>query len=168
MSILRTQSLLWGVVLALGVAGCSHENPRVTTRFNQQATLEGELPFSPLQEKVITSWVDTKNAQMATLYGNDLAVQYARSHAGGNYPVGSVLSLVTWHQQEDERWFGGRIPAAPKSVEYVVVGSSADHTATYSYQDYEGQPLKKIAAEEGTTASDREQFLLSQRASVLP
>lgn len=37
------------------------------------------------------------------------------------------LSLVTWKQQEDRRWFGARIPAASKSVELVVAGTAAEH-----------------------------------------
>jgi|SRR5271167_1418535 len=37
------------------------------------------------------------------------------------------LSLVTWKQQEDRRWFGAKIPAASKSVELVAVGTAADH-----------------------------------------
>ena len=40
---------------------------------------------------------------MYTLFGNDLAVQYAHTNPQHDYPAGSVLSLVTWSQQEDPR-----------------------------------------------------------------
>ncbi|MGA7237229.1 MAG: hypothetical protein WBY44_16205 [Bryobacteraceae bacterium] len=44
------------------------------------------------------------------------------------YPIGAVLALVTWTKQEDDRWFGARIPAEVKSVEFV--GVTAGRMAT--------------------------------------
>lgn len=155
-------SCLAGAVLLSGVLGCSSENARVTTRLNDDAGLAAELPSHPMQGKVITSWIDTRNATMSTLFGNDVAARYARTNAEMKYPVGSVLSLVTWSQQEDPRWFGGKIPAKPKSVEIVAVG------AAYSYQLYEGSPLKKVASVEGAAPNDRAAYLLAQRAAVMP
>ena len=38
---------------------------------------------------------------MSVLYGNDVMAQYARSNARPDYPPGSVLSLVTWTETED-------------------------------------------------------------------
>jgi hypothetical protein len=105
---------------------------------------------------------------MCTLFGNDLAVQYARSHSQRDYPAGSVLSLVTWKQQEDGRWFGGRIPAAPKSVEFVTVRAGAENRLSYSYQEFNGAPLKKVTDQEGPAPNERAEYLLSQRAAVMP
>ena len=111
------------------------------TTLNQGAALVGELPSNPMQGKVITSWVDKQASTMSTMFGNDVAVRYARTNPEAKYPAGSVLSVVTWSQQEDPRWFGGNIPAKAKSVEFVSVGTGVN---AYSYQRYEG-----IAAEEG-------------------
>jgi len=155
--------IVWFTALLLAAAGCSKENPRVATAPNQQAAL-GMLPMDPLQGKVITSWIDRRNSTMSTLFGNDLAVQYARSGARNDYPAGSVLSLVTWQQQEDARWFGGTIPAAPKSVEFVTVQSGP----SYAYQRYEGSPLKRVELEVVTNQDSRVFQFLSQRAAVLP
>jgi hypothetical protein len=83
-------------------------------------------------------------------------------------PAGSILSLVTWNQQEDSRWFGAKIPATPKSVEIVTVGTTSDQKPSYSYQQYEGSPLNKISEQQGATPNDRAAFLLSQRAAVMP
>ena len=58
---------------------------------------------------------------MSTLYGNDVAVRYARMNPQQDYPAGSVLSLVTWVQREDGHWFGAKIPGPVKSVEFVTV-----------------------------------------------
>jgi hypothetical protein len=81
---------------------------------------------------------------------------------------GSVLSLVTWTQRDDDRWFGAKIPDQVKSVEFVFVGVAADGRPLYSYQEYEGKPLKRVTAQEGRTLNDRGAYLLSQRAAVMP
>jgi hypothetical protein len=158
----------WILLLALALGGCVSENPRVVTRLNDSAALAGDLPFNPLRDKVITSWIDKAGSTMSTLYGNDAAIVYARANASHDYLGGTVLSVITWTQQEDPRWFGGNIPQKVKSVEFVTVGTGADHQPTYSYEEYEGAPLKKTSAQAGPTPSDRTTFLLSQRAAVMP
>ena len=156
------------VASLLGLTGCSEQNPRVATTLNQRAPLAGDLPSNPLQSKVITSAINQRDSTMWTLFGNDLAVKYARTNSRHDYPAGSVLSLVTWEQQEDSRWFGGRIPAAPKSVEIVTVSMGAEHRLSYSYQEFEGTALKKMSDQEGPAPNDRAAYLLSQRAAVMP
>ena len=105
---------------------------------------------------------------MSTLFGNDLAVDYARSHSQHDYPPGSALALITWTQREDPRWFGARIPAALKSMELVTVNLGAQHRPSFSYQDFEGSPLKKTSAQESGAPSERAAYLLSQPAAVMP
>jgi hypothetical protein len=156
---------LLGALVSVGLGGCSDKtNPRVVTRLNQDAALVGALPSNPLRGKVITSWVDKKDSTMSTLFGNDVAWQHARTNAEMTYPAGSVLSVVTWGEQEDPRWFGGNIPQGAKSVEFVTVTSPV----TYSYQRYEGSPLKKVASVEGNDPKERAAYLLAQRAAVMP
>jgi hypothetical protein len=99
---------------------------------------------------------------MSTLYGNDVAVQYARANAEKMYPAGSVLSVVTWSEQEDPRWFGAKIPQKVGSVEFVTVTGPG----AYSYQRYEGSPLKRVAMD--ATTNERADYLLAQRAAVMP
>ncbi|KAI9451718.1 hypothetical protein F5148DRAFT_1289976 [Russula earlei] len=80
---------------------------------------------------------------MSILYGNEIAVAYARSGGKGlAYPGGSVLSLVTWEQQEDKHWFGGNIPKKIQSVEMVAF----DSAASLKYTDYVGAPLQQHLA----------------------
>jgi hypothetical protein len=154
---------LLSAVLAAGLVACSDKtNPRVMTRLNDDAALLGELPSNPLKGKVITSWVNKHDATMSTMLGNEVAVQYARTNAEMQYPTGAVLSVVTWNQQEDPRWFGGSIPQKTRAVEFVkVTGPGA-----YTYQRYEGSPLKKV--EDGVAPNDRAAYVLSQRAAVMP
>jgi hypothetical protein len=155
------------VTLMCGLAACSAPNPAVQTKFNQEASLPGGLPANPMQGKVITSWVDHKNATMSTLYGNDAAVHSARSKSQRQYPAGSMLSLVTWRQQEDPRWFGARPPATPVSVEFLTVDAAAGNLS-YEYESYAGVPWKRTSTEEGPTPGQRAAFLLAQQAAVMP
>ncbi|HXC97247.1 MAG TPA: hypothetical protein VNU92_16215 [Edaphobacter sp.] len=159
---MRTASvflLCSGVVLSS--AGCSgNVNPHVATRLNQDATVNG-LPSNPMQGKVITSWINKQDSTMSTMFGNEVAVGYARTNAAAQYPVGSTLSVVTWDQQEDPRWFGGNIPQKVKAIEFVTVTAPG----TYSYERFEGSPLKQVA---GVDSKDREESLIGMRAAVMP
>ena len=147
-------------VIALALLfGCSGKQQAPT--INHSATLIGTLPYNPLGWKVVTSSLNQRSGTMSTLYGNDIAVKYARSHADSTYPSGAVLALVTWTEQDDPHWFGGRIPSAPQSVEFVIVpqGGGPD------YQRYEGSPLALVDA---PNAVERVGYLTSQRAAVMP
>lgn len=149
-------------VMLLGLVGCSSGvNPRVATRLNDDAALVLD-GANPMQGKVITSWIDRKAGTMLSLLGNDVAIEHARTNAKFNYPAGSILSVITWQQQEDPRWFGGSIPAKPRSVEIVTVGGA------YLYRRYEGAPLKKVAEESAAVPGERAAYVLSQRAAVMP
>ena len=160
---LSVRASFLAAALSLGFGGCSDRtNPRVETKLNQDAALVGDLPSNPLQGRVITSWINKRDSTMSTLYGNDVAVQYARTNAETMYPAGSVLSVVTWSQQEDPRWFGAKIPQKVGSVEFVAVTGPG----SYTYQRYEGSPLKKV--EDSVAPNDRGAYVLSQRAAVMP
>jgi hypothetical protein len=80
-------------------------------------------PATPVPEgRVITSWIDPKSSTMSTLYGNDQAVDYARTNADQKYPDGALLTLVTWKQMADDHWFGARIATLPGVVQTLTNG----------------------------------------------
>lgn len=165
--ILSLSTFLLSVFL-LNTFGCSGAEPKVSATIDQSASLAGELPANPLQWKVITSAISHADSTMSTLYGNDVAVRYARANSQHIYPTGSVLSLVTWAQREDDRWFGAKIPDRVKSVEFVFVDATADGRQSYAYRDYEGAPLTMVSQQKGFAPNDRTAYLLAQRAAVLP
>jgi Cytochrome P460 len=156
------------LAILLLVAGCANDAPRIVANPNTEASLSGNLPFDPLQWRVITSEINPAASTMSTLYGNDIAVKYVRSHAELEYPPSSVLALVTWHQKEDDRWFGANIPGKVVSVEFVSVESGPDKKPVISYQHYEGATLQKSAALDDSAAKIRTAYLLTQRAAVMP
>ena len=168
MTALIKAKFLFCVALTLSVAGCASDEPKIAAEFNQGASLHGELPENPLQWRVITSALNKGDSTTSTLYGNDVAVAYARSHSPRDYPSASVLSLVTWTQVGDARWFGAKIPALVKSAEFVTVSATASGQPSYSYEKYEGTPLRKAAAQDARVSSERVTYLLSQRAAVMP
>ncbi len=161
----RFYLLVFTVCLAL--VGCPNPNSPGTATTNQKAMLNGELITNPLKWRVITCGANPNESTMSTVFGNDIAIQYSRRYAEGNYPAGSMLSLVTWWQQDDTRWFGARMPAETKSVELVTVGTSEIGQLSYAYQKYESSPLKRVAVVENQ-AGLRVAYILSQRAAVMP
>jgi hypothetical protein len=156
------------LVCALSIFGCSGHSSALAPSLNQGAALVGDLPANPLQWKIITNAIDKPDSTMSTLYGNDVAVEYARTHSQRDYPLGSILSLVTWTQREDPRWFGAKIPDRVSAVEFVTVGATPDGHISYAYASYVGAPLKKASDQQSATPHDRTLYLLTQRAAVLP
>ncbi len=158
-----------GFGIALGAPGCSKTAPPADSAlFNREAGLPADLPFHPFDWQVVTSSLNPAEGTMSTLYGNDPAVAHARTGAPGAYPAGAVLALVTWYQKDDAHWFGGRIPARIKSIEFISVEAAPDNAPAYSYQDYEGIPLAQLPPPEGPTLQARIDAIVTQRAAVLP
>jgi hypothetical protein len=142
------------VALLLTTSGCAHTASN-SEAINENAVLPAGLPMDPLRWKVITSSVDATHQKMSTLFGNDLAIASARS-GKPEYAPGSVLSMVTWAQQEDRHWFGARIPKHFETMEIVKV----DGKASASYQ--------RIGTVSAGDDEARKAYILGQRASVMP
>jgi hypothetical protein len=121
------------------MTGChGHRQPSASDLFNDNAKLNGALPYPVLQWRPLTSSVDRGSLTTATLFGNDAAVSAAVS-GQTSYPANAVLGLVTWQQRDDPHWFGARIPDAPKSVEFVEFGTGAVPV----YRHFAGSPLSE-------------------------
>jgi hypothetical protein len=155
--------------------GCS-DGGRVaplSATINENASLSAAaasiLPANPLKWRIITSAIDPQNSTMSTLYGNDIAIQYARANFKHDYPAGSQIALVTWKRRDDPRYFGARIPDSIKSIEFVSVNAAPDGGATqYAYERFEGNPLAKTQSDISAPPSPSGSALLNQRAAVLP
>ena len=112
---------------------------------NKAAALPASLPYQPFGWGAITMYVDPKTHTTATLYGDDAAVQ-ALSNAPKSeptapaYPTGAVLALVTWTQRDDPHWFGGRIPDAPESAEFVRIATAGQIN---EYRRFSGKGLQE-------------------------
>ena len=152
--------------LALGLSGCGSSGAPPAS-INNRARLDGPLPLNPLEWKAIESSIDRRESTMSTLYGNDAAAQCAR-RGGRDYPAGATLALVTWTEQDDPLWFGGKIPGPAKSVEFVRVTPGEGGRPSYAYEKYQGTPLAPAPPLDGQASEARAAYLLSLRAAVLP
>jgi hypothetical protein len=133
---------------------------------NRAAALPSSLPYQPLTWSAITMFVDPGTHTMATLYGNEAAMQSV--HPRGTvmspaYGTGAVLALVTWAQREDPHWFGARIPDAPKSVEFVEVHDGQQQI----YRLFAGPGLSEDRAVSSADGS-RTEFILRLTPAPLP
>jgi hypothetical protein len=157
--------LLAAAALTIAFTGCQSTRPEPAS-INQQAALTGALPYNPLAWRIVTTWTNPSKATTSTLYGNDIAVDHARSSSDHTYPAGAVLALVTWSQRDDPHWFGARIPAAPQSVEFVTMSSTQGQSPTY--QRFQGSPLAPVNTADVSANTQRVEYVLSQRAAVMP
>jgi Haem-binding domain/Cytochrome P460 len=138
---------------------------------NSAAPLPGSLPFQPLDWSAITMYVDPRTHTTATLYANDAAMQAVQARrappiggpSGPTYPAGAVLALVTWVERDDPHWFGARIPAIPRSVEFVQVSTGGQT----NYRSFSGAGL----IEDHSTpspAAQRTRFMRDLTPAQLP
>jgi hypothetical protein len=125
--------------------------------------LNDELKENPLLMHPLTSSVNPKDSMMSTLYGNDIAFDYAKKNLGSNYPNGAVLYEVKWKQKPDELWFGANVPGEKKSVEKITF--KEENSSEYEF--FEGKILKKIKRDSATENS-RKEIIVSQRMAVSP
>lgn len=138
---------------------------------NTAAVLPASLPYQPLAWNAITMYVDPRNRTMATLYGNDTALQAVNPRraiqsvmSNPGYSAGSVLALITWAQREDPHWFGGRIPDRPESVEFVEVAGSGQASR---YRSFAGNGLAEDHRDM-KAAAQRTTFMLALPPARLP
>lgn len=122
-----------------------------------------ELKENPLLMHPLTSSVNPKDIIMSTLYGNDIALNYAKKNLGSNYPNGAVLYEVNWKQKPDELWFGANVPNEIISVEKITFKEENSS----EYEVFEGKPLKKIKRDSAIENS-RKENIVSQRMAVSP
>lgn len=148
------------ILLLLIAAGCKQQNNHAG-ELNDAATLPQKLNFNQMGLKVITSMSNKKQATMSTLYGNELALDYTKSK-GDSATGGMVFALVSWKQQDDERWFGAKIPGQFQSVEILTTKANGK-TLDTSYKIY-----KDKWQTDPLTEKTRIKYILAQKASVMP
>ena len=160
-----TQFVLAGVSI-VSLSACDHAGA-IDRLPDSAASLRGVLPYDPFEWPVIATFVDPGQETMATLVGNAIAVRAARSNDGPTYPVGSVLSLVTWRQRDDPDWFGARVPEVVQSVEFVELRAEGGNSPTATYAGFSSPSLDPSSISSGQKQT-RIHYLLTQRASRMP
>lgn len=144
------------------LASCQQNSENI---LNLEASLEqsDELKENPLLMKPITSSIQPKIKTMSTLYGNDIAFDYAKTHFSSDYPKNAVLYEVTWAQKPDELWFGANIPKNIISVEKI----SFPDNGFVLYEMFQGKTLKRVKTDH-KNENLRIEAILSQKMAVSP
>ncbi|HMV08176.1 MAG TPA: hypothetical protein PK325_00885 [Cyclobacteriaceae bacterium] len=116
-------------IIGLLIAGCAKEQHH--DLYNESASRldVSEIGFNPLEGEVISTFINTKDTTMSTLYANDSAARHAEQRTP--YADGDLLSLVTWKQREDPYWFGGNIPDKVATIEIVRFESGRPVYSTF-------------------------------------
>ena len=122
--------------------------------------LPDSLGGLPLRGKLLTQSVNTRDKTTSSLFGNAAATRSAWS--GQGYGPGSVLSLVSWSQRDDEHWFGGRIAKDVVSVEVLRFGANGKP----DYACYTGPGLEKKTLDSAAVAQ-RVQYITAKKAAVV-
>ncbi|WP_413670552.1 hypothetical protein ACEN9X_11770 [Mucilaginibacter sp. Mucisp86] len=153
-------SLLTACTLML--AACS-DNKQVEL-YNTRAALPASPKYNLDGLKVITSFVNKTRGTASTLYGNEFALKAAIE---GNKIIAAneVFILVTWKQQDDDHWFGAKIPSDVESVEVIKTASSGNNVVI-NYEQLNGKSLDLKTDTVGQT--ERIKYILGQKPSVLP
>jgi hypothetical protein len=160
---MKTSPILFAAFVLI-LSACNNRKP-AQELLNKKAAIPASFNFSKAGLKVITSSINKKEQTMSTLYGNDLALKTAIS-GSTNYPPGENLTLVTWKQQDDDRWFGARIPGDLLSVEVVKTVTSNTGNAIVSYQKFSGHEL--TPASDIPNQQERIKYIFAQKPSVMP
>jgi hypothetical protein len=159
---------LFHIFSVLALTGCSKHRTPSAELVNQEAAWPAGLPVNPLTWRAITSTADNRMSTMATLFGNEPAINQVRETQEGDYPSGSELALVTWNERDDPHWFGAKIPGQIRSIEFVKFGGLPEKSHLYTYQRFEGTPLKIITDSNTETSQLRIRQILNLQPSVMP
>jgi len=146
------------------LSACNNRKP-AEELLNKKAAIPTSFNFSKAGLKVITSSINKKEQTMSTLYGNDLALKTAIS-GSKSYLPGENLTLVTWKQQDDDRWFGAKIPGDLLSVEVIKTINSSTEGIVTNYQRFAGKEL--VADTDTAHQQERISYIFSQKPSVMP
>lgn len=105
------------IALVFIISSC---NTNSGVNLNEEASIQNlrDLTENPLLLNAITTSINPKNNTMSVLYGNIIAYTCART-GNTNYTEGAVLYEVTWQQQNDEQWFGAKIPKSISTIERI-------------------------------------------------
>lgn len=151
-----------GIVVTL--SACDGNKVKNAGELNTKASLPASLNFTSLGYEVITSSINKKLGTMSTLYGNKLALTTAI--AGTNdVKAGEEFALITWKQQNDDRWFGAKIPGDLQSVETIKTVENGT-LVTVNYKCFDG---KALAPHTDTLKNaERIKYIFAQQPSVMP
>lgn len=131
---------------------------------NDKAALPSAFKLDTLGLKTMSSFINKKLGTMSILYANPLALKNAIIGLK-EHQAGEVFTLITWKQQDDDHWFGGKIPGYLLSAE-VIKTTSTGNSIFINYKKYNGRNL--VADQDTMHQQDRIKYIFDQQPSVMP
>ena len=140
------------------------DNIKNVQLLNDKAALPSAFKLDTMGLKVMSSFINKKLGTMSILYANPLALKNAVI-GSEDHQAGEVFALITWKQQDDENWFGGKIPGYLLSAEVIKTTSTGNRTFI-NYKKYDGKNL--VASQDTLHQQDRIKYIFDQQPSVMP
>ena len=151
---------------ALTLTACTTTPDNHAGELNTRASLPDSFNFKSKGLHVITSSINKRENTTAVLYGNAAAQKFARAAVPAD-SVGVVMTLVTWNQEDDGRWFGARIPGDLLCAETVTI-TGKPAAPQIKFELFNGALLKRETDTDGIDTAQRIKYILGQKASILP
>ncbi len=117
-------------------------------------------------QAVISSSANANEATISILFGNAQAHTNSLSNAGRHVP-GEVLTLVTWQQIHNPRWYGSDINGRLKKIETVHVLRGSGHSLRYQYEVTNGATFRGDD-ENQKNREKRISYIIGLKPSVFP
>jgi len=114
--------------------------------------------------RVITSVINNRDSTISVIYGNDLALDFAKNRQA-NHLAGEKYVMVTSRQKPMPHWYGTSMNEGVERVEYVtaIVGIAGRVQFDYTVEHYND---KKTKSQDDNVA--RIEFIANQSAAVFP
>lgn len=138
--------------------------PVLSCKRNTQTVLAPEYLHHESGSQVITSLINIKKNTIAIIYGNDRAVQFARS-AGKDHQPGERYVMVTSKQKPMPNWYGANMNGGIISIETVNIIASEKGDIDY---DYRRTNMDSAGINDDINKEIRIKFITSQPAAAYP
>lgn len=150
---------------ALFLAVACREKP--TENRNGLAAIPASFGFEAMHLKTITTFINQKNGETSTLYGNQAAYE-AMKNATAAVDGEKKLVVVTWKLAEDPAWFGAMTPGAFLSIETLQAFGRLHADSAVNYEKFNGQQLSKDNTVHEQEKLRRIQLILSLQPAITP
>lgn len=138
-----------------------------TENRNDPAAIPASFGFETMHLKTITTFINQKDGETSTLYGNQAAYEALKT-ATAAVDGEKKLVVVTWKPAEDPAWFGAMTPGEFLSIETLQSSGRLRADSAVNYEKFNGQQLTKDNTVHEQEKLRRIQLILSLQPAITP
>lgn len=131
---------------------------------NVPASLPEDFQFEKMGLKTIGATINPEAGTNGILYGNNNALTSLKNPAL-SIKGEKILTLVTWKQRDDPRWFGAKSPYDFLMIEVLKTNNSFNENQKITYELIKG---KTFTTHHETDTGKRIQLITAIRPAVMP